>query len=106
MTPAVASGTSHAPHPPAGRASACPRVSFTRSGLTVPWDSQYGSLVEFAEACNVSVRWFCRMGVCHACESGLIVGSVRYNFEPLDRPAAGTVLICCSTPATEVEIDL
>jgi ferredoxin len=102
----IGSRTSLSLHAPAERAGACPKVSFSRSGLRVPWDSQYGSLLEFAEACNVPVRWFCRAGVCHACESGLIDGSVNYDLEPLDRPTAGTILICCSTPATGVEIDL
>jgi ferredoxin len=81
-------------------------VSFTRSGLTVPWSSQYGSLLEFAEACDVPVRWSCRTGVCHMCESGLIDGQIGYAPEPLDRPAEGNVLICCSSPLTAVELDL
>jgi ferredoxin-NADP reductase/MOSC domain-containing protein YiiM/ferredoxin len=106
MTPGIASGVSRQPHPPPGNTGAGPNVSFTRSGLTVPWDSRYGSLLEFAEACDVPVRWACRAGVCHNCESGLIDGNVRYAPEPLDRPGEGNVLICCSTPLTQVELDL
>ena len=106
LTPGIASVTPQQPHPPAGNIGTGPKVSFTRSGLTVPWDSRYGSLLEFAEACDVPVRWSCRVGVCHNCESGLIGGSVRYAPEPLDPPAEGSVLICCSTPRSEVELDL
>jgi hypothetical protein len=40
------------------------------------------------------------------CESGVIDGEVRYAPEPLDRPAQGNVLICCSTPAAAIELDL
>jgi len=40
------------------------------------------------------------------CESGLIDGSVHYNPDPLDRPGEGSVLICCSTPLSEIELDL
>jgi ferredoxin-NADP reductase/ferredoxin len=106
ITPGVASTTSVPPHPPAGSIGTGPTVSFTRSGLNVPWDSRYGSLLEFAEACDVPVRWSCRTGVCHMCESGLIDGKISYAPEPLDRPADGNILICCSSPLTAVELDL
>jgi ferredoxin-NADP reductase/MOSC domain-containing protein YiiM len=106
ITPGIASTTPVPPHPPSGSAGTGPTVSFTRSGLTVPWSSQYGSLLEFAEACDVPVRWSCRTGVCHMCESGLIDGKVGYAPEPLDPPAEGNVLICCSSPQTPVELDL
>jgi ferredoxin-NADP reductase/MOSC domain-containing protein YiiM len=105
-TPGIARTTSVLPHPPAEGVGAGPKVSFTRSGLTVPWDSRYGSLLELAEACDVPVRWACRVGVCHSCESGLIDGSIGYAPQPLDRPVEGNVLICCSKPLTAVELDL
>jgi ferredoxin-NADP reductase/MOSC domain-containing protein YiiM len=106
ITPGIVSTTSVSPHLPDASVGAGPKVSFTRSGLTVPWDSRYGSLLEFAEACDVPVKWSCRMGVCHRCESGLIDGTISYAPAPLDRPAEGNVLICCSTPLTAVELDL
>ena len=105
-TPGVVTASSVAPHPLAESVGNGPKISFTRSGLTVQWDSRYGSLLELAEACDVPVRWSCRMGVCHACGSTLIDGTIAYAPEPLDRPTEGTVLICCSTPLTAVELDL
>jgi ferredoxin len=81
-------------------------VSFTRSGLTVPWDSRFNSLLELAEACAVPVKWSCRTGVCHTCECALIGGEVKYSPEPLEPPALGNALICCSQPAGELQIDL
>ena len=106
ITPGIASSTSGAPHPPAGEVGTGASVSFTRSGLTVPWDGRFGSLLEFAEACDVPVRWSCRTGVCHMCESGLIDGKISYAPEPLDRPAQGNILICCSRPLSSIELDL
>jgi ferredoxin len=106
LTPGIASGSAKAPHELAGDRGTGPNVSFTRSGLTVPWNPRFGSLLEFAEACDVPVRWSCRVGVCHNCESGLIDGKVQYMPEPLDRQAEGNVLICCSTPVSELELDL
>jgi ferredoxin len=82
-------------------------VSFARSGLAPRWDaSAYRSILELAEACDVPVRWSCRTGVCHNCESGLISGAVAYEPDPLDPPADGNVLICCSRPRGDVVIDL
>lgn len=106
ITPGIASTPSIPPHSPSGSVGTGPMVSFIRSGLTVPWSSQYGGLLEFAEACDVPVRWACRTGVCHMCESGLIDGEISYAPEPLERPAEGNVLICCSSPLTAVELDL
>ena len=106
VTPGIASATPRTPHRPLGTEGAGPAVSFTRSGLSLPWDSRFQSILEFAEACDVPVRWSCRVGVCHMCESGLIDGKVRYAPEPLDRPAEGSILICCSTPQAAIELDL
>jgi ferredoxin len=52
------------------------------------------------------VRWSCRAGVCHTCMTGLIGGSIRYNPEPLEKPAPGNALVCCSQPDVNVILDL
>jgi ferredoxin-NADP reductase/MOSC domain-containing protein YiiM len=106
MTPGIVNPGHEAPHAPEGAAGAGPSITFTRSGLTVPWSDGYNSLLEFAEACAVPVRWACRTGVCHNCESALIGGQVRYSPAPLTPPADGNVLICCSTPVSEIQLDL
>ncbi len=99
--------SSHPPvHPPAGVPGTGPQISFVRSGLTVPWASQFSSLLELAEACDVPVQWSCRTGVCHTCECGLIGGTVHYEPDPLEPPATGNLLTCCSRPSGDVEIDL
>jgi len=106
ITPGVAAVATRPPHQPAGPVGAGPRVSFARSGIAVAWDPKYQSLLELAEACDVPVRWSCRTGVCHTCESGLISGAVSYQPEPLQAPAEGNVLICCCQPQEEVVVDL
>ena len=107
LMPGVVSSPVRTPHQPAGTPGAGPLVSFARSGLTVRWrPSEDQSLLELAEACDVPVRWSCRTGVCHNCESGLISGSVTYLPDPLDPPAEGNVLICCSRPQGDVVIDI
>ena len=106
ITPGIAP-SSHLPvHAPAGEPGAGPQISFIRSGLTVSWDSRFSSLLELAEACDVPVQWSCRTGVCHTCECALIGGTVNYEPDPLEPPATGNLLICCSRPSGDVEVDL
>jgi len=105
ITPGMAQ-VAHTPHQPQGPPGSGPPVSFARSGIIVTWDSKFTSLLELAEACDVPVRWSCRTGVCHTCMTGLIAGSITYNPEPLERPAPGNVLVCCSQPNAGVTLDL
>jgi ferredoxin-NADP reductase/MOSC domain-containing protein YiiM len=105
ITPGMAKVV-HAPHQPQGPSGSGPPVSFARSGITAAWDRKFASLLELAEACDVPVRWSCRTGVCHTCMTGLIAGSIIYNPEPLERPAPGNVLVCCSQPSAGVTLDL
>jgi ferredoxin-NADP reductase/MOSC domain-containing protein YiiM len=106
-TPGVAAAALKPPHRPLADLEAGPLVSFARSGIAAHWNSTaYQSLLELAEACDVPVRWACRTGVCHNCESGLVSGEVAYEPQPLDLPATGNLLICCSRPAGDVVVDL
>jgi ferredoxin-NADP reductase/MOSC domain-containing protein YiiM len=107
MTPGVVGAATRTPHLPRDDANTGPLVSFARSGIAAHWNpSAYQSILELAEACDVPVRWSCRTGVCHSCESGLVSGAVVYGPEPLDKPAGGNLLVCCSQPVRDVVIDL
>jgi ferredoxin-NADP reductase/ferredoxin len=107
MAPGVVSAAARAPHLPTDDANTGPLISFARSGIAAHWKaSAYPSILELAEACDVPVRWSCRTGVCHSCESGLISGVVTYHPDPLDPPADGNVLLCCSSPQSDVVIDI
>jgi len=107
MTPGVIGGAPRAPHLPDDDANTGPLVSFARSGIAAHWNvSAYQSILELAEACDVPVRWSCRAGVCHNCESGLVSGEVVYGPEPLEKPAGGNLLVCCSRPLRDVVIEL
>jgi ferredoxin-NADP reductase/MOSC domain-containing protein YiiM/ferredoxin len=105
-TPGIAATPARAPHPPAGQPGNGPTIAFARSDLTIPWTSDYGTLLELAEACDVPVRWSCRTGVCHTCETTLIAGNVDYNPDPVEPPTDGSVLICCSQPRDDIVLDL
>ena len=106
ITPGIAPAPARRPHPPAGQPGTGPLVTFARSDLSAPWDAGYASLLEFAEACDVPVRWSCRTGVCHTCETAVISGKVGYDPAPVDDPADGSALICCSQPGEDLVLDL
>jgi hypothetical protein len=40
------------------------------------------------------------------CESALVAGDVAYSPDPIDPPAEGAVLLCCSRPAGDIDLDL
>jgi len=106
QTPGIAAAAARPPHPPPGAPDEGPQVAFARSGLTVHWGGGYASLLELAEACDVPVRWSCRTGVCHTCETNLMSGAVSYEPDPVDDPAEASALICCSQPAGDLVLDL
>jgi ferredoxin-NADP reductase/MOSC domain-containing protein YiiM len=106
ITPGIAASPRRPPHQPSGLAGSGPLVSFARSGLNVRWEPTFHSLLELAEACDVPVRWSCRSGVCHTCETGLVAGKTSYQPAPIDPPADGNVLICCAQPEGDIVIDL
>jgi ferredoxin-NADP reductase len=107
VTPGVVAGPPRVPHVPESDVAAGPLVTFARSGIAAHWDaSAYRSILDLAEACDVPVRWACRAGVCHMCETGLVEGAVAYDPRPLEQPAPGNLLICCSRPSRDVVVDL
>jgi ferredoxin len=106
LTPGIAVTPTRTPHPPTGQPGSGPTIEFARSNLAIPWSSDYSSLLELAEACDVQVRWSCRTGVCRTCETTLIAGDVDYSPDPAEPPPDGSLLICCSQPRDDVVLDL
>jgi ferredoxin-NADP reductase/MOSC domain-containing protein YiiM len=106
FTPGITNVSRKTPHPPDGLVGTGPNITFTRSGLTVPWNDRYGTVLELAEACDVPTRWSCRVGVCHTCVTPVLSGDVRYEPDPLEPSEPGTVLVCCAQPVTDLVVDL
>jgi ferredoxin-NADP reductase/MOSC domain-containing protein YiiM/ferredoxin len=106
LTPGITAKPARTPHPPAGPPGTGPTVQFARSNLAVRWSTDYASVLELAEACDVAVRWSCRTGVCHTCETPIVAGELRYSPDPVEPPAEGSALICCSQPRNELVLDL
>lgn len=94
------------PHQPPGEPGTGPQITFARSGLTVRWPATQLSLLDLAESCDIPTRWSCRTGVCHTCVTPLLTGEVTYSPDPLEPPARGEALLCCSKPTTDLVLDL
>jgi ferredoxin-NADP reductase/MOSC domain-containing protein YiiM len=105
INPGVTGQARKAPHQPPGPRGTGPLVTFSRSGIATPFTAGR-SLLELAEACDVPTRWSCRTGVCHTCVTPLLSGDVSYRPDPLEPPADGDVLICCSRPDTDIVLDM
>lgn len=106
LPPKPASPADITPHLPDDNSGVGPLVNFTKSNISFHWNNRYNNILEAAEACDVPVHWSCRVGVCHRCESALLDGQIQYTSPPLDPPGTGRLLICCSVPVTDVELDL
>jgi ferredoxin-NADP reductase/MOSC domain-containing protein YiiM len=107
INPGVVDGAQRKrPHPPDGQPGTGPHITFARSGLSVDWSPSYRTILELAEACDVPTRYSCRSGVCHTCATGVVGGEASYIDAPLEPPPDGTVLICTSTPTTDLVLDL
>ncbi len=94
---------------PAGACLECAgdiEVTFERSGVRANWNPSFASILELAEAMGLSPAYSCRSGICHTCMCALADGEVEYVEDPLNPPDAGSVLICCSKPRTNVVLDV
>jgi ferredoxin-NADP reductase/MOSC domain-containing protein YiiM len=106
INPGISGQASKPPHQPPGPPGTGPRVTFARSGITVPFRDDWGNVLNLADACDVPTRWSCRTGVCHTCTTPLLSGDITYNPDPLEPPADEDVLICCARPGTDIVVDL
>lgn len=82
-------------------------VTFARTGKTVSWQPQQGSLLDTAERCGIDAPFNCRSGTCGTCAARVLAGSVEYDEQPEFEVEANQALICVGHPATGgVTLDL
>jgi ferredoxin-NADP reductase/MOSC domain-containing protein YiiM len=106
INPGLTGENRRPPHPPPGPLGTGPLVTFARSGISAPFGNHGRSVLDLADACDVPTRWSCRTGVCHTCITPLLSGDITYSPDPLEPPADGQVLICCTQPATDIVLDM
>lgn len=83
-----------------------PRVSLIRSTQSFLWNDVNGSILDLLEGQGIFPPSSCRQGTCLSCCTSLLSGAVRYSPEPLAEPFEGEILICCTQPQTDIELDL
>lgn len=80
-------------------------VQFRRSGRTLTWNGEDGSLLDFAERHGIDVESGCRSGGCGSCETRLLQGTVQYNQAPDHDVAAGHCLLCVGRPSSALVLE-
>jgi ferredoxin-NADP reductase len=80
-------------------------VTFSRSGKSLPWPADAGSILEFAEDNGIHIDSGCRAGNCGTCITAIKSGDIVYVNEPGSPPEAGSCLACISIPKGNLVID-
>ncbi len=75
-------------------------IVLAKSGKTLTWHGDDGTILEFAEANELHPPYSCRQGICGTCMCKISEGSVAYQNPPTAEIDQGSVLICISKPAT------
>lgn len=81
------------------------KVTFKKSGVTAEWKTTDNSLLELGEAEGLDLPFGCRQGNCTMCQQPLTSGEAEYPDGHTGEPDEGNILLCCSQPKGDVEID-
>lgn len=80
------------------------KVTFARSGKTLTWAPEVGSLLALAEKSGLTVQSGCRVGQCESCVTKVLSGSVMHMSE-VELAEDGACLTCLSMPTSDVVLD-
>jgi len=80
-------------------------VVFARSGKTLIWKPESGSLLDFAESNSITLDFGCRAGNCGTCTTAIKEGDVEYLSEPGAKADPGSCLACIAVPRTRLVIE-
>ncbi|MGC9453099.1 MAG: 2Fe-2S iron-sulfur cluster-binding protein [Oceanipulchritudo sp.] len=81
------------------------KVTFSKSGVNAEWTGEEDSILALGEAKGLDLDFGCRMGNCTMCQQPLLSGEVDYPHGHNGVPDEGNILLCCSVPRADVEID-
>ena len=81
------------------------QITFAKSGKTLDWNPEIGSILDFAEENDIDIDFGCRAGNCGTCITAIKDGEVDYLNEPGAEPEAGSCLACISVPKGNLSID-
>jgi len=78
------------------------QVRFVSGGVETTWTPQAGTLLDVAEAAGLAPAANCRGGVCGACRTPLLSGSVNHDPEPALPIGTDAAYLCCAVPVSDV----
>ncbi len=81
------------------------QVTFAKSDKILQWQPGTASLLDFAEANEITIDSGCRSGSCGTCQTTILSGEVSYLQPPDADPEPGTCLLCVCTPKTAVTLE-
>jgi ferredoxin-NADP reductase len=87
------------------KAQAAFQVTFAKSGKTLAWQPEAGSLLDFATQNGITIDSGCRAGNCGTCRTAVKSGEVSYLVESGAKPEAGSCLTCISVPKNNLTLD-
>ena len=81
-------------------------VRFSKSGRSVRWGLESGSLLDLALANGLEVPHSCKVGECQSCLQRLVRGQVQYPDDADFALDADQVLLCQAWPTEDVVIEI
>jgi ferredoxin len=79
-------------------------VTFLRSGKTLRWTRDQGSILEIAEAAGIKITNGCRAGQCESCEIRVLGGECTHRID-VSHPGGETCLACQAIPTADLIVD-
>jgi ferredoxin-NADP reductase len=80
-------------------------VQFRKSGKTVAWSGEPGTILELAEANGVNIPSSCRAGSCGTCQVAVFSGEIGYIEKADFETEPGTRLTCIGAPKSDLVLD-
>ena len=80
-------------------------ITFSRTGKSLKWDLDSGTLLEFAEANGIVMDSGCRAGNCGTCVTAIRSGELDYLEDPGTAIESGSCLTCIAVPKSDIILD-
>ena len=80
-------------------------ITFSRTGKSLKWHPDSGTLLEFAEANDIIIDSGCRAGNCGTCVTAIRSGELDYLEDPGTVIELGSCLTCIAVPKSDIVVD-
>lgn len=74
----------------------------TIGAVGAEWRAESGAVLDAVEQAGIEWPSECRVGACGRCVAKLRTGTFEYLTDPALPPAAGSLLLCCSAPTSDL----